>query len=306
MAMSVRVCAIALVWVLGCSSGEETGEETPGSAEATKPSASEPVKGVPEPEVEEVDEAALLRERLDLPEGAKKAPSDAKKTSSGIRWVSLAEGEGKESPSRDDIVWLQYVSWDPTGMRRGNTIKKGKTKRLQFVKALPGWAEMLSEMVVGDRRRAWIPAKLAHPKKSKVKDPEDMRILDVELVKLKKAPPAPKDVKKAPKDANRLKSGLAWKELSPATGEGSAQLKSEVVVRYSGWTTDGKCFDFTGEEETFLTQLDKVIQGWTQGIALMSPGQKVRLWIPENLAYKGSRGKPKGMLVFDVELLEIR
>jgi hypothetical protein len=34
------------------------------------------------------------------------------------------------------------------------------------------------------------------------------------------------------------------------------------------------------------------------------PGR--RLWIPENLAYKGQAGYPQGMLVFDVELLSMR
>jgi peptidylprolyl isomerase len=32
----------------------------------------------------------------------------------------------------------------------------------------------------------------------------------------------------------------------------------------------------------------------------------VRFWIPEELAYKGQPGRPQGMLVFDVELLEIK
>jgi len=36
----------------------------------------------------------------------------------------------------------------------------------------------------------------------------------------------------------------------------------------------------------------------------MVPGEKRRLWIPEPLAYKGAR-EPKGMLVFDVELIDI-
>jgi peptidylprolyl isomerase len=35
-------------------------------------------------------------------------------------------------------------------------------------------------------------------------------------------------------------------------------------------------------------------------------GDKTRFWIPEELAYKGAPGKPQGMLVFDVELLEIK
>ena len=37
----------------------------------------------------------------------------------------------------------------------------------------------------------------------------------------------------------------------------------------------------------------------------MNVGDKVRFWIPEDLAYKGRPGAPAGMLVFDVELLEI-
>jgi peptidylprolyl isomerase len=42
-----------------------------------------------------------------------------------------------------------------------------------------------------------------------------------------------------------------------------------------------------------------------EGIALMVEGEKTRLWIPESLAYKGEAGQPKGMLVFDIELVRI-
>jgi peptidylprolyl isomerase len=38
----------------------------------------------------------------------------------------------------------------------------------------------------------------------------------------------------------------------------------------------------------------------------MVVGEKTRFWIPEELAYKGKPGRPQGMLVFDVELLEIQ
>ncbi len=36
----------------------------------------------------------------------------------------------------------------------------------------------------------------------------------------------------------------------------------------------------------------------------MVEGEKRRFWIPPNLAYEGRPG-PQGMLVFDVELLQI-
>ena len=37
----------------------------------------------------------------------------------------------------------------------------------------------------------------------------------------------------------------------------------------------------------------------------MVVGEKRRFWIPEKLAYRGQPGYPAGMLVFDIELLEI-
>jgi peptidylprolyl isomerase len=77
-------------------------------------------------------------------------------------------------------------------------------------------------------------------------------------------------------------------------------------VHYSGWTTDGKLFDSSvirGMPITF--PLDGVIPGWTEGVQLMDEGEKSRFWIPEELAYKGQRDKPQGMLVFDIELVKI-
>ncbi|MFT5431864.1 MAG: peptidylprolyl isomerase [Myxococcota bacterium] len=117
---------------------------------------------------------------------------------------------------------------------------------------------------------------------------------------------APADVKEAPKDAEVTKSGLASKILKPGAGEATPDAADTVKVHYTGWTTDGKMFDSSrkrGEPTTF--PLNGVIAGWTEGVALMKVGESRRFWIPEALAYKGRPGAPAGMLVFDVELLEI-
>jgi len=58
--------------------------------------------------------------------------------------------------------------------------------------------------------------------------------------------------------------------------------------------------------EPLEISLDEVIPGWTEGLQLMTVGEKVRFWIPERIAYKGKAGEPAGMLVFDVELLRFR
>jgi hypothetical protein len=51
--------------------------------------------------------------------------------------------------------------------------------------------------------------------------------------------------------------------------------------------------------------LTNVIPGWADGLQTMLVGETTRFWIPEELAYKGREGSPPGMLVFDVELIEI-
>ncbi len=118
--------------------------------------------------------------------------------------------------------------------------------------------------------------------------------------------PAPQDVAAPPASAKTTASGLAYRVLKPGTGKAHPAATDLVKVHYSGWSTDGKMFDSSvvrGEPTSFA--LNGVIAGWTEGVQLMVEGEKTRFWIPEDLAYKGRSGAPRGMLVFDVELLDI-
>ncbi len=118
--------------------------------------------------------------------------------------------------------------------------------------------------------------------------------------------PAPPDVAAAPADAAKTASGLASKVIKPGTSKEHPAATDLVTVHYTGWTTDGKMFDSskTGPNQPVSFPLDKVIKGWTEGVQLMVPGETRRIWIPEALAYQGRR-EPKGLLVFDVELISI-
>ena len=115
--------------------------------------------------------------------------------------------------------------------------------------------------------------------------------------------PAPPDVAAAPADAAKTKSGLASRVIKAGTGKTHPGRTDLVTVHYTGWTTDGKTFDSSVTRgEPAKCPLDKVIAGWTEGVQLMVTGETRRLWIPEPLAYQGKRD-PKGLLVFDVELI---
>jgi peptidylprolyl isomerase len=132
-----------------------------------------------------------------------------------------------------------------------------------------------------------------------------MLVFDVELISFRAAPQTPSDVKAPPADAKKTASGLAYKVIKPGIGARHPRATDQVTVNYSGWTTDGKMFDssvMSGQPATF--PLDGVIAGWTEGVQLMTEGETVRFWIPENLAYKGQRS-PYGLLVFDIELISI-
>ncbi len=117
---------------------------------------------------------------------------------------------------------------------------------------------------------------------------------------------APDDVAAPPANAERTASGLASRVLRPGTGDVHPAATDRVQVHYSGWTTDGERFDSSvlrGAPASF--PLRGVIAGWTEGLQLMVEGERRRFWIPESLAYQGRPGRPAGMLVFDVELIDI-
>ena len=62
---------------------------------------------------------------------------------------------------------------------------------------------------------------------------------------------------------------------------------------------------FRGEPSSF--GVTRVIRGWTEGVQLMVKGEKRRFWIPSALAYGENPrpGAPRGMLVFDIDLIKI-
>lgn len=238
------------------------------------------------------------------PADVAKAPADAQRSRSGLASKLLFAGTGEAKPGRDDTVFIHHATWNVAGKMLANSWRKNEPKILRLDKLMPGWREGLAEMVVGERRRLWIPEKLALARSQRKKGSRGMRVVDIELLRLKQAPAAPQDVRRPPKDAKKTTSGIAWKSLKE--GEGAHPLSTaNVTVRYSGWTTDGRCFDHTDADETMSFPLNGVIAGWTEGVQLMAKGGKARFWIPQKLAYDGQPGKPKGMLVFDIELIAI-
>lgn len=118
---------------------------------------------------------------------------------------------------------------------------------------------------------------------------------------------APPDVKAPPADAIKSPSGLASKVIDPGTGRTHPGPTDIVEVQFTEWKTDGSMVDSTqlrGGGKPSKFRLNRAIPGMAEGIGLMVQGEKRRLWVPELLAFKGQR-EPRGMLVFDIELVSI-
>jgi peptidylprolyl isomerase len=245
-----------------------------------------------------------------VPEDVEAAPEDAEVTASGLASKVLTAGSGSAHPAAEDTVTVHYTGWTTDGQQFDSSVSRGKPTSFPLNRVITGWTEGLQLMVVGEKRRFWIPEELAY--KGKPRRPQGTLVFDVELFEIVKPPEPPEppevpsDVDAPPDDAQVTDSGVASKVLVAGTGSTHPTATNRVKVHYSGWTTDGEMFDSSvarGQPATF--GLNQVIDGWTEGLQLMVVGEKRRLWIPENLAYGGQPGKPKGVLVFDVELLEI-
>lgn len=105
-------------------------------------------------------------------------------------------------------------------------------------------------------------------------------------------------------------SGLQYEVLSQTDEGASPSAEDTVRVHYHGTLTDGTVFDSSVERgEPIEFPLSGVISGWTEGVQLMTEGDKYKFYIPADLAYGDSSPSPKipagSVLVFEVELLEV-
>lgn len=241
------------------------------------------------------------------------APADAVKTPSGLATKVISPGTGTDKPGPNDKVKVNYTGWTKAGKAFDSTAGRDPAS-FGVGQVIKGWTEGLQLMVVGEKRRFWIPGALAYgdgPARPGGPPMGDL-VFDVELLEIKqgpKPPDVPADVKAPPADAKKTASGLAYKVLTPGKGKTHPKATDKVTVHYSGWTTDGKMFDSSvtrGEPASF--GLDHVIKGWTEGVQLMVEGEKTRFWIPSEMAYGDPPkrpGAPAGQLTFDIELISI-
>ncbi len=277
------------------------------SAVAQEPAApAEPAKPV------EVAEAAkpAAPDPFKAPDNVAAAPEGAEKTESGLASLVLTKGTGTEKPSATDTVKVHYTGWKASdGEMFDSSLSRGQPAEFALNQVIKGWTEGVQLMVVGEKRRFWIPVDLAY--QNQPGKPEGMLVFDVELLDVAKPPEAPKDLV-APEGALETDSGLKSQILKEGEGDAMPGAEDVVTVHFSGWKADGEFLTSTKNQprpaQFKLNELN--IKGWAEGVQLMKKGEQRRFWIPAALAFgkegEAPPGSPAGDLVFDFELIDFR
>lgn len=106
------------------------------------------------------------------------------------------------------------------------------------------------------------------------------------------------------------KSGLQYEVVKKADGP-QPKATDVVTVHYEGKLTDGTVFDSSIQRGSPIDlPVNGVIPGWVEALQLMHVGEKIKLFIPSELAYGSQSPSPtipaNSVLVFDLELLGIK
>ena len=232
-------------------------------------------------------------------------PAEAVRSASGLVSRTVTPGTDTETPQETDFVTVHYTGWTSEGRLFDSSYSRGTPNLFALNRVMPGWRECVLMMKVGETRRCWVPQELAF--NGQAGRPAGTVVFDIELLDVRRTPSTPPpDVAAPPADATGTPSGLYYKVIRRGTGTRHPASRDNVTAHYSGWTTAGMLFDSSVLKGNPVTlDLSNVIRGWTEGLQLMVEGDRTRFWIPEKLAYRGERGKPRGMLVFDIDLIRI-
>ena len=121
-----------------------------------------------------------------VPADVAAAPADAEKTASGIASRVLVKGTGSAHPKATDQVKVHYSGWTTDGKLFDSSVLRDEAIVFPLNQVIPGWTEGVQLMVEGEKRRLWIPAKLAYGDSPPAGAPAGTLVFDVELLSIVK------------------------------------------------------------------------------------------------------------------------
>lgn len=229
-------------------------------------------------------------------------PKDAKREASGLVTQRLNDGYGDEYPDANDFVAVHFELWSSSGQKLQSSYDQGKPGEFPLAQVFPAWREGIQMMVKGEKRRMWIPANLAPPDPKG--GPKSAVVCDMELMYIRRIPNLPKGGTTPPPEATKTSFGVYSLILEKGEAE-EVDTGVGALAHFTLWTEDGKLNDSTATRNraTFFIY-DRVMAPFGDVLKKMAVGEKRRIWIPGNIANGNWVGNPKGMLIFELELVK--
>jgi FKBP-type peptidyl-prolyl cis-trans isomerase len=112
-------------------------------------------------------------------------PADALKTASGLASKVLQIGMTSDRPSARSTVKVHYTGWTTDGKMFDSSVLRGEPSEFPLNQVIAGWTEGVQLMVVGEKRRFWIPGNLAYDNGGRPDAPKGMLVFDIELIGVK-------------------------------------------------------------------------------------------------------------------------
>jgi len=112
-------------------------------------------------------------------------PANALKTPSGIASKVLIVGLGSIHPTLRHRVTVHYTGWTTDGRSFDSSYSGGAPITFALTEVIPGWTEALQLMVVGEKRRFWIPGHLAYDNVPDPNAPKGTLCFEIELLDIK-------------------------------------------------------------------------------------------------------------------------
>jgi peptidylprolyl isomerase len=128
---------------------------------------------------------AAQGKQLPAPPDVKAPPAKAEKTPSGLASMVLTPGKGKVHPRATSEVTVHYTGWTTDGKMFDSSVTRGEPSTFPLDGVIKGWTEGVQLMVVGEKRRFWIPEALAYGNSTRAGAPKGMLVFDIELIAIK-------------------------------------------------------------------------------------------------------------------------
>jgi peptidylprolyl isomerase len=120
--------------------------------------------------------------QLPPPPDVAAAPADAIRTSTNLASKVITPGTGTRHPRPNSRVTVHYTGWTTSGVTFDSSVSRGEPATFGLDEVIAGWTEGVQMMVEGEKRRFWIPGRLAY--EGAPGRPQGTLVFDIELIRI--------------------------------------------------------------------------------------------------------------------------